>query len=102
VIVALLYSVVSVGVKVAVIRVVPPDTTVTVAPAIVAVAVVADVYVNAPLREPATVGAVRVKAGAPLALETLVKNERVGVALAFTVNVNVCVALPEELVAVIV
>jgi hypothetical protein len=72
--------VVSVGVKVAVIRVVPTEPSVTVAPEMVAVAVVADVKVNDPGREFATVGAVKVKEASPAVLDRPTKFERLGVA----------------------
>jgi hypothetical protein len=80
--------VVSVGVKVAVMREVPAAPSVTVAPEMVAVAVVADVYVNIPGRESATVGAVKLKGASPRFLETLAKFERLGVALDITVKLN--------------
>ena len=71
---------VSVGVKVAVITVVPIEPIVTVAPEMVAVAVVADVYVNVPGSSFATVGAVKVKDASSTYLERSVKFERLGVA----------------------
>ena len=74
--------VVSVGVKVAVMREVPTEPSVTVAPEMVAVAVVADVYVNVPGREFATVGGLKVKDASPTVLERSAKFERLGVAFA--------------------
>ena len=73
---------VSVGVKVAVMREVPAEPSVTVASEMVAVAVVADVYVNVPGREFATVGGLKVKEASPIVLERSAKFERLGVAFA--------------------
>ena len=91
----------SVGVKVAVIRVVPTEPSVTVAPEMVAVAVVADVYVNVPEIESATVGAVNVKDGISLVRNVLLKFERPGVDLDLTVKLNAWKLDPEALVAII-
>ena len=71
---------VSVGVKVAVMREGPAEPSVTVASEMVAVAVVADVYVNVPVSEFATVGEVKVKDASSTYLERSVKFERLGVA----------------------
>jgi hypothetical protein len=79
-------------VKVAVITDVPPPATVSVVPEIEITEVVADEYVNEPVRPPVTVGAVIVKAESPKVLLTPLQAENVGVALPI-VRVSVtCVA----------
>ena len=79
----------SVGVKVAVITVVPAEPRVTLPwLEMVAVAVVADENVNEPSIGGADVGDVKLKAASPIVLERLGKSERVGVALV-KVKVNV-------------
>jgi len=85
--------VVSVGVKVAVITVVPTEPSVTVAPEMVAVAVVADVYVNVPGREFATVGAVKLKDAFLSALVRSAKFERLGVPFEMVKVLRTSVAL---------
>ena len=81
----------SVGVKVAVITVVPTEPRVTLRwLEMVAVAVVADENVNDPSIGGADVGNVKSKAASPIVLSRLGKFERVGVAL---VKVKVTVSL---------
>ena len=81
----------SVGVKVAVITVVPAEPRVTLPwLEMVAVAVVAEENVNDPSIGGADVGDVKLKAVSPIVLERLGKSERVGVAL---VKVKVTVSL---------
>ena len=80
-----------VGVKVAVITVVPAESRVTLPwLEMVAVAVVAEENVNDPSIGGADVGDVKLKAASPIVLERLGKSERVGVAL---VKVKVTVSL---------
>ena len=81
----------SVGVKVAVITVVPAEPRVTLRwLEMVAVAVVADENENDPSIGGAAVGKVKSKAASPIVFERLGKSERVGVAL---VKVKVTVSL---------
>lgn len=90
--------VVSVGVNLAVIKVLPPLTIVTVLPEIVATSKFEDVKVNMPARLFATVGVPKSN-GASLevfpnnVLNQVIEFERIGVAL---VNVKIDVALVAE------
>ena len=71
---------VSVGVKVAVMREFPAEPSVTVPPETVAIDVVAELKVNVPGIEGVIVGNVKVKDASPTNLEGTVKFERLGVA----------------------
>ena len=82
VVVALLYLVESVGVKVAVITEEPAPTTVRVVPETLMTDGVPDEYVNVPGTEFASVGAVTVNAELPKFLEILLQALKVGVSLA--------------------
>jgi hypothetical protein len=92
VVVALLYLVESVGVKVAVIIELPTPATVRVVPETLMTDVVADEYVNEPAREFASVGAVMEKAESPKFLETPLQALKVGVSLAIAVLADVAKA----------